>query len=230
MAKQSNVQKTSAGVEVLISRLREQGVLAGRTEAERMLADAETKARAIVQNADAEAKKKIDGAQAESERLRRAGEDALRAAARDTVLDLKNRLATRFAENVAKTVATAMRDDVLLEKMILAVASRARKEGAVDKAAKLEVVLPRSAVGLDDLRRQPEELKKGTLTHFAVAIAGEMLREGVSFSRAEDASEGIRLALLDRGVSIDLTDKAVADMLLFHLQPRFRALLEGVVK
>jgi V/A-type H+-transporting ATPase subunit E len=61
-------------------------------------------------------------------------------------------------------------------------------------------------------------------------MAGEMLREGVNFSRAEDGSEGIRLALLDRGVSIDLTDKAVADLLLVHLQPRFRALLEGVVK
>jgi V/A-type H+-transporting ATPase subunit E len=230
MAEQPNVQKTSVGVEALISRLRDQGVSAGRAEAERMLAEAESKARAIVQNADAEARKKIDGAQAESERLRRAGEDALRAAARDTVLDLKGRLATRFAEDVAKTVATAMRDDALLEKMILAVASRARKDGAVDKAAKLEIVLPRSAVGLDDLRRQPEELKKGTLTHFAVAMAGEMLREGVSFSRAEDGSEGIRLALLDRGVSIDLTDKAVADLLLVHLQPRFRALLEGVVK
>jgi V/A-type H+-transporting ATPase subunit E len=230
MAEQPNVQKTSVGVEALISRLRDQGVSAGRAEAERMLADAETKARAIVQNADAEARKKIDGAQAESERLRRAGEDALRAAVRDTVLDLKGRLATRFAEDVAKTVATAMRDDALLEKMILAVASRARKDGAVDKAAKLEVVLPRSAVGLDDLRRQPEELKKGTLTHFAVAMAGEMLREGVNFSRAEDGSEGIRVALLDRGVSIDLTDKAVADLLLVHLQPRFRALLEGVVK
>jgi V/A-type H+-transporting ATPase subunit E len=230
MAEQPNVQKTSVGVEALISRLRDQGVSAGRAEAERMLAEAESKARAIVQNADAEARKKIDGAQAESERLRRAGEDALRAAVRDTVLDLKGRLATRFAEDVAKTVATAMRDDALLEKMILAVASRARKDGAVDKAAKLEVVLPRSAVGLDDLRRQPEELKKGTLTHFAVAMAGEMLREGVNFSRAEDGSEGIRVALLDRGVSIDLTDKAVADLLLVHLQPRFRALLEGVVK
>jgi len=230
MAEQSNVQKTSVGVEALISRLRDQGVSAGRAEAERMLADAETKARAIVQNADDEARKKIDGAQAESERLRRAGEDALRAAVRDTVLDLKDRLSKRFAEDVAKTVASAMRDDALLEKMILAVASRARKDGAVDKAAKLEIVLPRSAVGLDDLRRQPEELKKGTLTHFAVAMAGEMLREGVNFSRAEDGSEGIRLALLDRGVSIDLTDKAVADLLLVHLQPRFRALLEGVVK
>jgi V/A-type H+-transporting ATPase subunit E len=230
MAEQPNVQKTSVGVEALISRLRDQGVSAGRAEAERMLADAETKARAIVQNADDEARKKIDGAQAESERLRRAGEDALRAAVRDTVLDLKDRLSKRFAEDVAKTVASAMRDDALLEKMILAVASRARKDGAVDKAAKLEIVLPRSAVGLDDLRRQPEELKKGTLTHFAVAMAGEMLREGVNFSRAEDGSEGIRLALLDRGVSIDLTDKAVADLLLVHLQPRFRALLEGVVK
>jgi V/A-type H+-transporting ATPase subunit E len=230
MAEHLNTEKTSAGIEALIARLRDQGVSSGRAEAERIVSDAQAQAHAIIQKADADAKQQINAAQKDSEQLRRAGEDALRAAVRDTVLDLKDRLARRFSEDVAKVVATAMRDDDLLMKMILAVAARAGREGSADKAKKLEIILPRSAVGLDDLRREPEELKKGTLTHFAVAVAGDMLREGVTFSRSEDGSEGIRLALLDRGVSIDLTDKAVADLLLAHLQPRFRALLEGVVK
>jgi V/A-type H+-transporting ATPase subunit E len=36
--------------------------------------------------------------------------------------------------------------------------------------------------------------------------------------------------LVDRDVVLDLSDRAVADVILEHLQPRFRALLEGVVK
>ena len=90
--------------------------------------------------------------------------------------------------------------------------------------------LPRDVVGLDDLRRNPEELKEGSLTHFVAATAGVMLREGLVFSRAEGSQSGIRVKLLDSGVSIDLTEQAVAELLLAHLQPRFRALLEGVVK
>ncbi len=230
MADKTGPRKTAAGVEALIERLRQDGVAAGRSEAERLVADAQVEARRILEEAEAEADRRIEAARKEGESLRRAGEDALRAAARDTVLDLKERLSQRFAEEVAKTVSGALIDEGLLEKLILAVAGRAREEGQVDKSAEVEVVLPRSAVGLDDLRRKPEELRKGTLTHFVAALAAEMLREGVSFGRADDDAHGIRLALLDRGVSIDLTDRAVAEALMVHLQPRFRALLEGVVK
>jgi len=31
-------------------------------------------------------------------------------------------------------------------------------------------------------------------------------------------------------ITIDLTDEAIAALLLQHLQPRFRAVLEGIVK
>lgn len=31
-------------------------------------------------------------------------------------------------------------------------------------------------------------------------------------------------------VEVDLTDQAIAKLLLRHLQPRFRALLEGVIR
>jgi V/A-type H+-transporting ATPase subunit E len=230
MADKAPAARAASGVEALIARLRDDGVGAGRAEAERIVAEAETRARRILDAAEAEAGAKRDAARKEIDGHRRAAEDALKAAARDTVLDLKEQLTRRFAEDVGQTVAGAMRDEDLLRRMILAVAGRARSEAAVDGAAELEVILPRDAVGLDDLRKRPEELREGTLSHFAAASAAEMLRAGVRFGRAEDEAGGIRLGLTDRGVSVDLTDRAVAAVILEHLQPRFRALLEGVVK
>jgi V/A-type H+/Na+-transporting ATPase subunit E len=224
MADEVSAQVTASNLEALIARLRDEGVTAGRTEAERMMSEAQARAHAIVHKAEAEAARK------EVEGLRRGGEEALRAAVRDTVLDLKDRLTRRFAEDVGKTVSSAMRDEEMLKKMILAIVGRAREEGGVDQSADVEVILPRSVVGLDELRRKPEELREGTLTHYVVATAGEMLREGVRFGRAEDDAEGIRVKLHDRGVTVDITDQAVAEAILEHLQPRFRALMEGVVK
>jgi V/A-type H+/Na+-transporting ATPase subunit E len=230
MAEHPTAAGTASGLEALIARLRDEGVMAGRAEAEQLVADAQARAHKIVQKADADAKSLVDAAQREAENLKRAGEEALNVAARDTVLELKDQLAKRFAEQVVKTVSAATRDPALLERMILEIVGRARIEGGVDQAREVEVILPRDAIGLDELRRRPEEMQQGSLALFVAATSGEMLREGVTFARSEDEEGGIRLQLKDRSVSIDISDRAVADAILVHLQPRFRALLEGVVK
>jgi len=230
MAEHPQAHQTASGVEALISRLREEGVSAGRGEAERLAADAQARAREILGTAEAEAKAKVAEARHEADKLRRAGEDALRVAMRDTVLDLREQIAQKFAADIVRAVSSATRDEELLKRMIVAVAARARDEGNLDEADEAEVILPRAAVGLDELRRQPEELREGSLASFVAASTGSILREGVTFGRADDEEGGIRAVLGDRGVTIDLTDKALADVLLSHLQPRFRALLEGVVK
>jgi V/A-type H+-transporting ATPase subunit E len=230
MADQTTPQAVSSGIEALISRLKDEGVGEGRAEAERLVADAQKRAHRITEKAEAEAKTTVETAKREADALRRAGEDALKVAARDTILDLKSQLEKRFSEQVAKSVAAAMRDESLLQKMILEVTGRARAESGADRAAKVEVVLPRTVVGLDELRRKPESLREGSLAHFAAAAAADILREGVTFLRAEDEEGGIRLKLADRGVELDLSDRAVAEAILVHLQPRFRALLEGIVK
>jgi V/A-type H+-transporting ATPase subunit E len=229
MADRAPAPTTAAGVEALIKRLRDEGTGAGRAEAERLVAEAHARARSIVETAEADAKARLAAARAEIDSHRRAGEEALAMAARDTVLDLKDQLARRFATDVGKTVSDIMRDDDMLRRMILEIVGRARSEAAVDAAGSVEVILPRSVAGLDDLRRKPEELREGTLTHFVAASAAAMLREGVRFGRAEDEAEGIRVALDERGVTVDLSDRAVAEAILAHLQPRFRALMEGVV-
>jgi len=220
---------TARGIEDLIGRLRREGVEEGEAEAARLVAEAEDRARGIVEAAEADAQALRELARQEADRTRHGGQEALRVAMRDAVLDLKDALSRRFAQQVEGTVSDLTRDDEMLKRMILAVAARAREDSGADEAAEITLVLPRSAVGLDELRRRPEELREGSLTHFVAASAAEMLRKGVRYERAEDDEGGIRMILEAEGLVVELTDRAVAGLILRHLQPRFRALLEGVV-
>ncbi len=225
----TTAQSTSAGIEALIDRLRREGVDEGRAEAEKIVAEAESRARSLLDTASQRATARLEEAEAEAAKLKRAGEDALRIAMRDALLELKEAFSVQFARQVEGMIVKAMQDEELLKRMILEVAGRAREEAAVDAAREVEVVLPRTLVSLDELRRKPEELREGSLTQFVVATAGDLLRSGLTYTRSDDDSEGIRLVLTEEGLVVDLTDTAVASVILRHLQPRFRALLESVV-
>jgi len=229
MAKRPSESKVSSGVEALIAKLREEGADAGRNRGEAIVADAEARANFIVSQAREEAERTVVEARTEADRLRKAAEEAMRVAARDTMLDLKGQLSERLSGDVSRLISDELRDEDMLKRMILEVAGRARAEAGVD-GEEVEILLPRDVVGLDELRRDPKELTEGTLTHLVLALAGDMLVSGVSFGVAEDDEPGIRMVLKDKDLTVDLTDKAVADQILRHLQPRFRALLEGIVK
>lgn len=222
-------QPLSSGIDALIQRLKQEGADEGRAEAQKLVADAEARARELLAQAEAKAKHRTDDATEEAGRLKRAGEEALKVAMRDAVLELKEDLSSRFAQQVQGVVAKLSTDEEVLKSMILAVAGRARGEAGIDNAKQLEIILPRAVVALDELRRNPRELREGALSQFALASAADMLRTGVTFTRSSDDAGGIRVVLKDTGVLVDLTDAAVAGVILRHLQPRFRALLEGVV-
>jgi V/A-type H+/Na+-transporting ATPase subunit E len=139
-------------------------------------------------------------------------------------------LTRRFADDVGKTVSSAMRDEEMLKKMILAIVGprpRGRRCRPVGRRGGHPAALGRRA------RRaaaQAGGAARGHADPLCRGYRGEMLRAGVRFGRAEDESEGLRVKLHDRGVTVDITDRAVAEAILEHLQPRFRALMEGVVK
>ena len=222
-------EPVSSGIDTLINRLKKEGADEGRAEAQKLIAEAEARASDILAKADATAKSRTDDAAQESDRLKRAGNEALKVAMRDAVLELKDGLSARFAQRVRGTIAKLSTDDDVLKRMILAVASRARDEVGVDNARELEVILPHAVIALDELRLNPREMREGSLGQFALQSAADMLRAGVTFGRSSDDTGGIRIVLKDSGVVVDLTDAAVADVILRHLQPRFRAMLEGVV-
>ena len=85
-------------------------------------------------------------------------------------------------------------------------------------------------MGLEQLRRDPEEVKEGTLSHFVATVTKDMLREGIEIGTRDDDSSGIRIQLREEDIEIELTDQAIAELLLRHLVPRFRAIMEGIIQ
>lgn len=220
----------SSGVEALIARLREEGVGKGREEADRIEREARQRAAEILREAEADAKQIVTAAQREAAALKTAGEDALKLAMRDTVLQLRAVLTREVNESVRRLITAELKREEFLQRLILEVARRGRDEAGVEPGEAMEVVLPHELVAIEELRRNPLELKEGSLSHFVLAVASEALEQGVTFAVAEDDAAGIRIRLKDKRIEIDLTDEKVAELILAHLQPRFRAILEGTVK
>ena len=223
-------QLPSQGIDALIARLREQGVAAGREQAEKIVADARAMAKEIVDKAKEEAKMHIEASHKQADAFQAAGVAAIQMAMRDTILDMKSHLMQQFSSDVKRLVSRNLQDEALLRQMILEVAGRARESVDAAGASELEIVLPEEVVGLNELRNNPDELRRGKLTHFVLGLSDEILRKGVTFSASDEHESGIRIHMVDKDISLDLTDEAIAALLLEHLQPRFRAILEGIVK
>ncbi len=231
MAVNTSKDMTAAsGVDALIARLRDDGVSAGRQEADRIVNEARQEAAKIWERANAEAKERIETARRESDSYRAAGEDALKTAVRDTIIEMKSRLMDRFSADLRRMVTKQLKDNETLKKVILEIAGRAGASAGLAEAREVDIVLPENVAGLEELRRDPDELERGRLTQFVLGLTGEMLRDGVGFRASDQLKAGIRVHVKDSDVTIDLSDEAIAQLLLQHLQPRFRAVLEGIVK
>ncbi|MGN6135824.1 MAG: hypothetical protein ACTHOU_15155 [Aureliella sp.] len=213
----------ASGVQELIDRLRHDGVVKGRSEGDAVLATARAEAVRILDDAHTQAEAIRAAAQAEAERLRITAEEALRLAARDAVLALGEALRTDFLSKVQRLVSHTMRDRSFLERLILEVARRAMPEGS---GGSTEILLPADVVTAEELQKDPHDLAENSLSRFVLELSGDVLREGLTFGQAEDERPGVRIQLKDEAVEIDLTDAAVAGLLMDHLTPRFRALME----
>ncbi len=221
-----NTDKESSGVEELIQRLREEGVEEGQSRAEALFEQARSRAEKQLQDAHREAEEIRQQAREDARQTRTAGEEAVRLAGRDAVLRLKSELVEQFADRVRHLVARELSDEDVLKQLILEVGRRA----APPESQRAQLLLPKDVIGLEQLRRAPEEVKEGTLSHFVVSVTKEILQEGVEIGERDDKAPGIRIQLQEEDVEIDLTDRAVSDLLLRHLVPRFRAMMEGIIQ
>ncbi|WP_341328699.1 hypothetical protein [Methylotuvimicrobium sp. KM2] len=228
--KAEKAEVASSGVEKLIERLREEAINAGQAKAEDIVLNAQKRAAWIVEEAEQEAQLLLEKARAEAEALKSSGVDALRLAGRDALLKLRDTLLGSFSQEVMRVVGKQMAKSEFIEQLILALAGRVREKTGLDQNSKIIFQLPEDIVGVEDLRRNPEELKQGALSHLTAAIASDLLRDGVSFEVSDQIKSGIVIKLEENNMVIDFTDEAVTTLFLEHLQPRFRALLQGIVK
>ncbi len=212
--------QTSSGVQELIDRIRDQGVEAAREEADRLLRQARKQATDIVAQAKAEAEALQANCREDIEAYRQASMDALRLAARDTVLDLKARVVARFEEFVKRLVVSATRDKELVRSIVLVLAGHAAEEFIQDKEIEVRI-----STALLEGQTGPVFGDEGKLA--ILGLSSDMLREGLELVSDEEIEGGARVRLVQDKLEIDLSDRAIARMISQRLLPRFKAILEG---
>ena len=214
------VQK-SAGVQDLISRIRDEGVESGKQEAGRLVTEAQLQATRLVDDARTEAEELRGKARAEIETETEAALAALKLAARDTTLQLEAEVVSAFEGCVKRLVSPALRDPELIQALVLVLAGHAVEKFVKDREIRVFVsdVLFKEAGEIPELDERAKQAVLG--------ITGEILREGIELIPSSEVAGGARVQLVDENLEVDLTDETVHKVLLKHLLPRFRAILAG---
>jgi V/A-type H+-transporting ATPase subunit E len=199
------------GVQDLIERLRSEAIEGGRAEANRLVAEAQTRAEQILAEAQAEAERVLEEARKTQAKLESATREALALAVRDAKLKLRQELMAAFDRKLAELVRQALKPAPFLEQVILQIAGelgRNLSQGSVT------IWLPSGE-------------NASALAQLALSVTKEMLSEGLEIKIGAGFAAGIRIELGEE-VMIDLSDQALTCFLSAHLRPKFRLLLEGI--
>jgi V/A-type H+-transporting ATPase subunit E len=104
----------------------------------------------------------------------------------------------------------------------MVLAGQAAEQYAADQ--QLEILVSDLIAGREQENPELDQLVRDSV----LGISGNMLREGVEIIPDSDISGGARVRVVGEDLEIDLTDEAISKLLLKHLLPRYRAILEGV--
>jgi V/A-type H+-transporting ATPase subunit E len=210
--------KTALGVQSLIERIRDEGVQAAQEEANRLRSEAKKQAAEMIARAQAEVDAQRAKASAEIDAYQTAALDALKVAARDTVLELKAQVRSRFEESVKRLVVSATHDMELIRSIVLVLAGQAAEQFIRNKDIEIRISqdLLQGAAGFKD------ETKQAVL-----GLSSDMLREGLVLIPDDEIEGGARVRLVEDRLEIDLSDRAIAKLISRRILPRFNAILEG---
>jgi len=187
----------------LLEKIQRDGVDKAKSEADKILTQANSQAHAIVESAKSESAKIIAKARQEAEGFEHRAEETIRQSARDTLLTVEKSVTALLAKLLADQVNSAMGGSELVSKLAEeAVRTYLAGRGAVEVAA--------SAKLADALRS---------------AFAEKALK-GVTVVTDDATGAGFRVRLDNGRVEHTFTGVAVADALARQLRPRLAALLK----
>lgn len=218
----------SSGIDELVRKLKSEGIDAGQEQGSALLADAEKKAAEILQKAEIKAKTLLEDSRHQIEMDKRAADEAVKIAFRDLVLDMKSRMLKRLSDSFSRQVDQAINDPKLIEKLILEAAAQITRDNKLPATNNAEILLPEKMLKLQDIKQNPDQASNDELSQLVSSLRQTLLQQGLELN--SHRGSGIRLRLSKENIDVDITDKAIADLLLDYLQPRFLALFDGVIR
>lgn len=198
-------------VQELIDKIKREGIEAAEKEAKALQAEAHENAREIVARAKHEASELIREAEARISTMKQASENAVRQAARDVILNVRQHIESIVQALVLKSVGEALTAERLYA-IISRVIEKAFEAGAPE--ADIKIMLSPSDV---------EQLKKGFLGKLK-----ERFKQGIEFQSSDDISKGFTISFDGGKSAIDFTDASLTDYVSAYLNPEIAALLKDV--
>ena len=194
----------------LTEQLYEEGLSKGRNDADKLVAEAQAKAKAIVAEAQAEAKAIVEKAQKQAEELTQNTMTEISLAGRQAVAALKSEINTMVvAKTASKAVAEATMDAAFVKDMLLAVAKN--WNGSSTDVVSLSALLP--------------EEKKAALDSVFAAATQELLAAGVEVAYGKGVKSGFKIGPKDGGYYISFSDEDFDALLGEYLREKVSNLL-----
>lgn len=199
-------------LQALTDKLYEEGLSKGRSDAEKMVADAEARAGKIVAEAEDKAREIEAAARRAAEDLRKNTMTELSLAGKQSVSALKEQIASMIiAKTTSEPLKKVMVDPAFVRDMLLAVASNWNGSGS-DKV-ELSALLPRE--WQDKFGKEFE------------ASAKALLKEGIEVGYSDKVKSGFKVGEKNGGYYIGFTDESFDALLGEYLKEKVAGILYG---
>lgn len=185
----------------LIDKIKKDGVEQAENEAAKIAADAKLKAQGIIDEAREKAQEIIAQAQEEASSFKASSEQALKQAARDALLTLRDRV-TEFFGRVVKMNVQDELSSAVLKDIILQAVEHSIKEGVMD----IEVVVSEA---------DKHALEKRLFTALRKEAKGKVV-----LKTGKGIEKGFRIGERDKDSYLDFTDQAIAEGFKRYLNPK----------
>ena len=196
----------------LIDKIKKDGVASAEASAAEILADAEKKARTIVSDAEQKAESIIKNAKVETERMEKAGEDAIAQAGRNMILSFRDSL-TAELDRIIKTETEKAYSKDMLSKLIPETVKAWTKH---TDANELSVLLSEK-----DLKELESAL--------TFALKDEIAK-GLVLKSDKTLAAGFRIGIKEGRAFYDYSSDSLAELFAAYVNPRTAAILKGAVQ
>lgn len=221
----TEAKEISSGVQEFIDKLKNLGVNEGQKLAEEIIKEARSKASDILSQAQLEADTLLSDARQKLEVERKSSHEAIKLAFRDTEIALRSRVWEAFSTHLRKLVSFELEDRNFLKQLVLAIAGIKTHEITQTRSA--EILLPAKIFENEEEGALLTEETKNRLRHLVLGISNDMLLEGIELKPSIEIKGGLKVRLIGKEIELDLTDEALANLILKYLLPRYKEIVSG---
>lgn len=194
----------------LTQKLYDEGLEKGRSEAGRLVADAEARAAKIVAEAKAEAEAIVRAARTKAEDVEKNTMTEIALAGKQAVAKIKQEIASAIvARATAEGVKSAVVDPAFIREMLLSVARN--WNGADAGKVELQALLP--------------EAERGKLDKVFAESARALLAEGIEVGYSDRVRTGFRVGAKEGGYYISFSEADVEALLSEYLRDKVSEML-----